>query len=61
MLYSAGAERTRAESSANATETLTQAGLAAGTYILEVYEYSNVDPSVTARGNTCFNVQLTVS
>ncbi len=61
VLYSAGAERTRAESSANATETLTQAGLAAGTYILEVYEFSNVDPSVTARGNTCFNVQLTVS
>lgn len=61
VLYSAGAERTRAESAANGTETLTQAGLAAGTYILEVYEFSNVDPSATARGNTCFNVQLTVS
>ena len=61
VLYSAGAERTRAEGTANGAETLTQAGLAAGTYILEVYEFSNVDPSATARGNTCFNVQLTVS
>lgn len=61
VLYSAGAERTRAESAADNAETLTQAGLAAGTYILEVYEFSNIDPSGAARGNTCFNVQLTVS
>lgn len=61
VLLSAGVERVRAESPADNVETLTQAGLAAGTYILEVYEFSNVDPSATARGNTCFNVQLTVS
>jgi hypothetical protein len=61
VLYAAGAERTRAEGTANGAETLTQAGLVAGTYILEVYEFSNIDPSAAARGNTCFNVSLTVS
>jgi hypothetical protein len=61
VLYASGVERTRAESSTVNTESLTATGLAAGTYVLEVYEYSNIDPSVTARGITCFNVQLTLT
>ena len=61
VLYAAGVERTRAESANSNSETLNAAGLATGTYVLEAFEYSNVDPSVTARGTTCFNVQLTLS
>lgn len=61
VLYAAGVERGRAESADNGTETLTLTGLAAGTYVLEVYEFSNVDPSGTPRGTTCFNVSFTFS
>ncbi len=64
VLYAAGVERARAEGAANGSETLT-ATVAAGTvYVLEVYEFTNVDPSDTTdgrpRGLTCFNVQLTL-
>ncbi len=61
VLYAAGVERARAESPDNGTETLTVTGLAPGTYVLEVYEFSNVDPSGTARGTTCFDISLTFS
>lgn len=61
VLYAAGVERARAESADDGVETLTVTGLAAGTYVLEVYEFSNIDPSATARGNTCFNVSFTLS
>lgn len=33
-------------------------GAAPGTYLIEVYEYSNVDPSAGARGDTCIDVAL---
>jgi hypothetical protein len=64
VLYASGVERARAESAANGSETLV-ATVAAGTdYVLEVYEFTNVDPSDTTdgrpRGLTCFNVQLTL-
>ena len=41
-------------------ETLTRS-LAAGDYVIEVYEYSHVDPSssATRRGVTCMNVSVT--
>ncbi len=61
VLYAAGVERARAEGSENGTEALTVTGLAPGTYVLEVYEFSNVDPSGTPRGTTCFDVSLTLS
>jgi hypothetical protein len=61
VLYAAGVERARAESADNGAKTLTVTGLDAGTYVLEVYEFSNIDPSATARGTTCFNVSFTLS
>ncbi len=65
FLFGAGVELASADSGVANSETLTRSGLAAGTYILEVYEFSNLEPSAgpggAARGNTCFNVQLTVS
>lgn len=64
VLYAAGVERARAEGSANGTETLTATVTAGTRYVLEVYEFSNLDPSAgpggQARGLTCFNVQLTL-
>ena len=42
-------------------ETLTRA-LEAGEYVVEVYEWSHIDPTFSAsqrRGNTCFNVSIT--
>lgn len=42
-------------------ETLTRA-LEAGEYVVEVYEWSHIDPTFLAsqrRGNTCFNVSIT--
>ncbi len=59
VLYAAGVERGRAEGTASGTETLTLS-LAAGSYVAEVYEFSNVDGS-TPRGDTCFDVQLSIS
>jgi hypothetical protein len=59
VLYAAGVERGRAEGSASGTETLTQA-LPAGTYVAEIYEYSNV-AGTAPRGNECFDVTLTLS
>jgi len=44
-----------AESSTNNSETLTRS-LAAGTYVVEVYEYSNT--TSTPKGLTCFNVAI---
>jgi hypothetical protein len=64
VLYAAGVERARAESEANGSETLTATVEAGTVFVLEVYEYTNVDPSNTSdgrpRGLTCFNVQLTL-
>lgn len=45
-----------AESSTPNQETLTQANLAAGDYVLEVFEYSNL--TSTPLGRTCFTVSL---
>ncbi len=59
VVYAAGVERGRAEGTASGTETLTLS-LAAGSYVAEIYEFSNVDGS-TPRGDTCFDVQLSVS
>ena len=61
VLYAAGVERARAELTTAGTETLTASSLSAGTYVVELYEYSNVAPNATARGTTCFNVQLTLN
>jgi len=50
-----------AETTANGDETLTRT-LDAGEYVIEVYEWSHIDPSYSAaerRGNTCFNVSVT--
>lgn len=53
-LYGAGLVAS-AESSVNNSETFTQT-LAAGTYVLEVFEYSNT--TATPKGLTCFNVSI---
>ena len=50
-----------AESTMNGEETLTQT-LDAGEYVIEVYEWSHIDPSYSAadrRGITCFNMSVT--
>ncbi len=50
-----------AESTTIGDETLTRT-LEAGEYVIEVYEWSHIDPSYSAsqrRGNTCFNVSVT--
>lgn len=50
-----------AESTTIGDETLTRT-LEAGEYVIEVYEWSHIDPSYLAsqrRGNTCFNVSVT--
>jgi hypothetical protein len=60
VVYALGVERGRAEGEVSGTETLSLA-LAAGSYVVEVYEYSNVDQAGSPRGDTCFDVQLTVS
>jgi hypothetical protein len=49
-----------AESLATNTEALTRT-LEAGDYVIEVYDYSHVDPNLTdaqRRGITCFNVSV---
>jgi len=61
LLYSAGTVRARAESADSGTETLNATGLVAGTYIAEIFEYSNISPEPTPRGTECFNVRLTTS
>ena len=58
-LYSAGQRLAVANGNAASAETLTQAGLAAGTYVIEVYEFSNLGN--TPRGDTCFDLQVTAS
>mgnify|MGYP006781740393 CR=1 FL=1 len=50
-----------AETTTDGLETLTRT-LAAGEYVIEVYEWSHIDPSYSAaerRGDTCFNVSVT--
>ena len=50
-----------AETTTSGLETLTRT-LDAGEYVIEVYEWSHIDPSYSAaerRGNTCFNVSVT--
>ncbi len=58
-LYSAGQQRGLAEGTAPSTETLAVSGLAAGTYVIEVYEYSNLGSA--PRGDTCFDLQVSAS
>ena len=58
-LYSAGVQRGLAEGTAASAETLAVSGLAAGTYVIEVYEYSNLGSA--PRGETCFDLQVTAS
>lgn len=58
-LYSAGQQRGLAEGTASSVETLTVTGLAAGTYVIEVYEYSNL--GTAPRGDTCFDLQVSAS
>ena len=58
VLYEAGFLDS-AETTTPDVEDLTRA-LQAGEYVIEVYEYSHVDPSASQRrGNTCFNVTVT--
>ncbi|MDH4256875.1 MAG: hypothetical protein OEX13_20445, partial [Gammaproteobacteria bacterium] len=50
-----------ADSSASGDEALTRT-LEPGEYVIEVYEWSHIDPSYSAgerRGDTCFNVSVT--
>jgi PKD repeat protein len=50
-----------AESTANGEETLTRT-LDAGEYVIEVYEWSHIDPTYSdaqRRGTTCFNMSVT--
>ncbi len=50
-----------AETTANGDEILTRT-LETGEYVIEVYEWSHIDPTYSAaqrRGNTCFNVSVT--
>lgn len=61
MLYGAGALRGTAESLSNGVETLTVPSLPAGSYVLEVYESSNTDSGGGGRGETCFDLRLTLS
>jgi hypothetical protein len=61
LLYSAGTVLARAEGSDSGVETLSATGLVAGTYIAEIYEYSNIEPATNPRGTECFNVRLTTS
>lgn len=60
VLYAAGVERARAETATAARETLTATSLSAGTYVVELYEFSNISGG-TPRGDTCFTVQLTLN
>lgn len=59
VLYAAGIERGRAEGETSGSETLTLP-LPAGTYVAEIYEYSNIS-GTAPRGNECFDVTLTIS
>ncbi len=59
VLYAAGVERGRADGETSGSETLTLP-LQAGTYVAEVYEFSNVS-GIAPRGNECFDVTLTIS
>jgi hypothetical protein len=59
VLYAAGVERGRAEEETSGTEILTLP-LPAGTYVAEVYEYSNIQ-GTAPRGSECFDVTLTIS
>ncbi len=58
-LYSAGQQRGLAEGTAASAETLAVSGLAAGTYVIEVYEFSNLGSA--PRGDTCFDLQVSAS
>ncbi len=57
VLFAAGAVRGLADSSASGAETLTVTNLTAGSYVIEVYEYSNQGNA--PRGDTCFDLQVT--
>lgn len=57
VLYGAGAVLGQADSSASGAETLSVTGLAAGAYVIEAYEYTNLGNA--PRGDTCFDLQVT--
>ncbi len=61
LLYGAGVLRGTAESLGNGVETLTVPTLPPGSYVLEVYEFSNINPGGGGRGDTCFDLLLTLS
>jgi hypothetical protein len=61
VLYAAGIQRARAETPASGSETLVASSLTAGNYVMEVYEYSNISRGGTPRGDTCFDVTLTLN
>ena len=61
VLYAMGVEKARAESTTSGSETLAVSNLGAGTYVVELYEYSNIAKGAVARGDTCFDVQLTLN
>jgi hypothetical protein len=58
-LYGSGQQRGLAEGTAASAETLAVSGLAAGTYVIEVYEFSNLGSA--PRGDTCFDLQVSAS
>ena len=65
ILFRDGVKKASAEMStprgSPGSETLTATGQPAGTYVLEVYESSNVDSSPPKQNSTCFNVDFTAS
>jgi hypothetical protein len=58
VLYRSGLFDFSDSTNPNGTETLTRS-LEAGEYVIEVYEYSHVEPAASLRrGKTCFNVTV---
>jgi hypothetical protein len=58
VLYRSGLLDFSDSTNPNGTETLTRS-LEAGEYVIEVYEFSHVDPAASLRrGKTCFNVTV---
>jgi hypothetical protein len=61
VLYQRGVFLRSAESAASGSETLPLSSLAAGTYVAEIYEATNIDTVGAPRGDTCFTVTLTLN
>lgn len=56
VLYGSGSLIALANTDTSNVQTLTQSNLAAGDYVIEVYEYSNTQ--TTPAGKTCFTVSI---